>query len=135
MTVTGRCYCGHVRFEAKAEPLMKGQCYCRECQYFAGGAPNNFLAMPVGSFTYTAGAPKAFTRDDMDNAVTREFCPDCGTQLATRNAGWPFVVVKVGALDSPADFKPAVAIQVADKQPFHNVPDGVKQFERWPPMG
>jgi len=133
MAETGRCYCGQVRFESKAAALMKGQCYCRECQYISGGGPNNFVALPVDSFVYTTGAPRAFTRGDLANAVTREFCPDCGTHLATRRAGWPFVIVKVGALDDPAAFRPDVAIQVADKQPFHIVPEGVKQFERWPP--
>ena len=133
MPETGRCYCGQVRFEVNAAPLMKGQCYCRECQYISGGAPNNFLAIPADSFAYTSGAPKTFTRGDLANAVTREFCPDCGTHLATRNANWTYVIVKVGALDDPASFTPVVAIQLADKQPFHNVPEGVKQFDRWPP--
>ena len=133
MSLTGHCYCGRVRFEAKGSPMMKGQCYCRECQYISGGGPNNFLAMPADGFAYTQGAPKGFRRDDVDNAVTREFCPDCGTSLVTRNEGWPFVIVKVGPLDDPAQFRPAVAIQLADKQPWHNVPEGVKQFERWMP--
>ncbi len=134
MPITGRCYCGAVRFEADGGPMMKGLCYCRECQYIAGGAPNNFLAMPAEGFRYTAGAPKQFTRSDLGNPVTREFCPECGTSLATRNKAWPFVVVKVGALDDPAAFKPAVAMQVADKQPYQDVPEGVKTFDRWPPM-
>jgi hypothetical protein len=134
MPLTGQCYCGRVRFQADGEPLMKGQCYCRECQFISGGGPNNFVAMAVDGYRYTAGAPKQFSRGDLASPVTREFCADCGTSLATRGPGWPFVVVKVGPLDDPAAFKPQVAIQVADKQPFHVVPEGVAQFERWPPM-
>jgi len=122
-----------VRFEAKGEPMLTGQCYCRECQYISGGGPNNFVAMPAEGFTYTAGAPRSFKRKDIDNALTREFCPHCGTSLATRNAGWSFVVVKVGPLDDPSAFVPKVAIQLAEKQPWHKVADGVKQFERWLP--
>jgi hypothetical protein len=133
MPMTGRCYCGAVRFAAEGAPLMKGLCYCRECQFIAGGGPNNFIAMPAEGFRYTAGAPKTFARDDLAHPVTREFCPDCGTHLATRNDAWPYVIVKVGALDDPAVFRPVVAIQVADKQPFQSVPEGVKQFDRWPP--
>ena len=133
MALTGRCYCGQVQFRADGDPLMKGQCYCRQCQYISGGGPNNFLAMPVSGFAYTQGEPKQFSRPDVENAVTREFCPNCGTSLATRSEGWPYIVVKVGPLDEPASFEPRVAIQVADKQPFHNIPEGVKTFERWPP--
>ena len=132
MALEGGCYCGELRYKAEGEPMMKAQCHCRECQYISGGGPNNFFAMPVDGFAYTAGAPKAFKRDDIDNPRTREFCPDCGTSLTTRAEGRPFVIVKVGALDDPASFKPTVAIQVADKQPWHNIPEGLKQFDRWP---
>ncbi len=134
MRLTGRCYCGRVQFQADGDPMVSAQCYCRECQFISGGAPNNFVAMPVGGFAYTAGAPKAFARDDLPDPATREFCAECGTHLTTRNKSWPFVVVKVGALDDPAQFQPQIAMQVADKQPFHNIPEHVKQFERWPPM-
>jgi len=39
MKLTGRCYCGALRYEAGGDPLFKGQCHCRECQYIAGGMP------------------------------------------------------------------------------------------------
>jgi hypothetical protein len=133
MPMSGHCYCGSVRFQADGEPMMRGQCYCRECQYISGGGPNNFVAVPVEGFRYTAGEPRQFARSDLAHAVTREFCPECGTSLATRRPGWPFVILKVGALDDSAAFKPDIAIQLADMQPFHNVPEGVKQFDRWPP--
>ena len=38
-----------------------------------------FVAMPVGGFKYTADQPKQFSRSDLDRAVTREFCAECGT--------------------------------------------------------
>jgi len=133
MSLTGHCYCGRIHFEAAGEPLVKGLCYCRECQVIAGGGPNHFLAVPAEGFVYTKGAPKTFARDDLPRAVTREFCGDCGTPLTSRNPKWPFVIVKVGTLDDPAAFTPAVAMQLADKQPFHRVPEGLPQFDRWPP--
>ena len=84
--------------------MMKAQCHCRECQYITGGSPNVFVAMPVEGFAYTQGEPKGFTRPDLPRAVTREFCPDCGTHLATRPPGFPAVIVKVGTLDDPSQF-------------------------------
>jgi hypothetical protein len=71
----------------------------------------------------------------LPSPVTREFCPECGTQLATRAPGMPgAVMLKVGTLDDPAkDFRePQMVTFTCDKQPFHTVPDGVPAFERTP---
>jgi hypothetical protein len=132
MKLEGRCYCGNVRYVAEGEPMLQAQCHCRECQYITGGAPNTFIVMPAAGHKYTKGTPKAFTRSDLERAVTREFCPDCGTHLATKPPGRPVVVVKVGTLDDPAQFTPQMAIFTVDKQPFHQIPEGLKTFERRP---
>ena len=132
MKLEGGCYCGKVRYVAEGEPMRKGQCHCRECQFITGGAPNMFLVMPSAGFAYTKGAPKQFTRSDLEKPVTREFCPDCGTHLATKPPGRPVVVVKVGTLDDPRQYTPQMAIFTIDKQPFHQIPEGMKTFERRP---
>ena len=89
MKLTGGCYCGAVRYEAEGEPMMKAQCHCRECQYITGGSTNMFLVMPAAGFTYTGQAPKQFTRTDLERAVTREFCAECGTHVVTRPRAGP----------------------------------------------
>jgi hypothetical protein len=133
MKLEGGCYCGKVRYVAEGEPMRKGQCHCRECQFITGGAPNMFVVMPSAGFAYTKGAPKQFTRGDLENPVTREFCPDYGTHLATRPPGRPVIVVKVGTLDDPKLYGgPQMAIFTIDKQPFHQVPEGLPTFERMP---
>lgn len=132
MKLQGGCYCGAVRYEVDGEPMMKAQCHCRECQYITGGAPNTFIVMPLAGHKYTKGTPKSFTRSDLERAVTREFCPDCGTHLATKPPGRPVVVVKVGTLDDPKQYTPQMAIFTIDKQPFHQIPEGMKTFERRP---
>ena len=133
MKLEGGCYCGKVRYVAEGEPMRKGQCHCRECQFITGGAPNMFVVMPSAGFAYTKGAPRQFTRSDLENPVTREFCPDCGTHLATRPPGRPVIVVKVGTLDDPKLYGgPQMAIFTIDKQPFHHIPEGLPAFETMP---
>ena len=135
MPMTGRCYCGQVRYEAEGDPVFKGQCHCRECQYIAGGAENLFMLMPAAGFRYVEGTPKQFSRTDLEAPVTREFCPNCGTSLVTRIPRNPAVVVlKVGSLDDPKAYGgPQAVIWTRDAQPFHLMPDGVPRFEQLPP--
>ena len=137
MKVEGGCFCGAVRYAAEGEPVMKGQCHCRQCQYFAGGAPNIFLAMPVAGFKFTKGTPSAFERGDAPVLpAKREFCPTCGVQLTTHSSALPDVIfLKVGTLDEPSAFGgPDVAIFTCDQQAFHQVAPGVAAFEKLPPM-
>jgi hypothetical protein len=131
MKLEGGCYCGAVRYLAEGDPVMMAQCHCRECQYISGGSPNVFIAMRHEAFRYTKGAPKQFARKDLDTPVTREFCAECGTHMVTRPQH-PVVVIKVGTLDDPSQFKPQAAIYTIDKQPFHQIPEGVRSFERLP---
>jgi len=124
MKLEGGCYCRKLRYVAEGEPTLRAQCYCRECQYISGGSPNMFLLMPPEGFSYTKGSPKQFTRSDLDRAVTRDFCAECGTHILTRRPGLPAVILKVGTLDDPSVFgAPEMAIYTVDKQAFHQIPE------------
>jgi hypothetical protein len=92
-----------------------------------------FMLMPPAGFAYTKGAPKQFSRRDLENPVTREFCAECGTHILTRRPGLNAVVLKIGTLDDPALFGgPQMAIYTVDKQPFHQIAEGLPTFERLP---
>ena len=133
MRLDGGCYCGAVRYVAEGEPVLRAQCHCRACQHVSGGAPNLFMLMPAEGFRYTKGAPRTYTRPDKADAVTREFCAECGTHILTRRPGLNAVVLKVGTLDNPGLFgSPQMAIYTIDRQPFHQIPDGLPAFERLP---
>jgi len=134
MMLKGGCYCGSVRYVAEGEPAMRAQCHCRECQYITGGGPNYFMVVPPDGFRIEKGEPKRFTRSDIENPVTRLFCPECGTHLATAPPSHPMLVLKVGTLDDPAQYiGPQMAIFTVDRQPFHCIPEGLPSFERMPP--
>jgi len=133
MKITGHCYCGDLQYEAQGDPIMALQCHCRECQYFTGGNPNASIAMPLDGFRYTSGQPAQFTRTDLDQPVTRDFCGRCGTPLASRAPGLATaIILKVGAMDDPAVYEPAIAIYTCDKQPFHHIPEGLPAFDKVP---
>jgi len=134
MSHEGGCYCGALRYSTEGDPLAKVQCHCRECQYISGGSPNPVLAMPEAGFSYTQGSPKTFTRKDLDNPVTREFCAECGTHILARSPALPgAAILKVGTLDDPSVYgAPQMAIFACDRQSFHQLPDGVPAFDKGP---
>ena len=89
--------------------------------------------MPANGFSYTRGSPKQFARSDLEKPVTREFCGECGTHMVTRPRVTSAIVLKVGTLDDPSLFGgPQMAIYTLDKQPFHQIPEGLPSFERLP---
>jgi hypothetical protein len=134
MRIEGGCYCGALRYRMEGDPLFKGQCHCRECQYISGGHPNAVMGVPAGGFQYTKGSPKQFTRSDLERPVTREFCGQCGTHILAKPPGMPgALMLKVGTLDDPSVYgSPQMVIFTIDKQSFHHVPEGVPTFERLP---
>jgi hypothetical protein len=130
MAIEGGCYCGALRYAAEGEPLFRGQCHCRECQYITGGAPNVAFGMPESGFRYTKGKPKQFRRSDLEHPVSREFCAECGTHIGTRapHLAGTFIL-KVGTLDDPAIYAgPQSAIFTADMQSWHHIPEGIPTF-------
>ena len=133
MKTKGRCYCGIIRYEIDKQAEASFQCHCRECQYITGGHPNTVMAFPKESFNYVSGKPRKFTRQDIDTAVTRHFCENCGTAIGTESPARPnLMIVKVGTMDNPSAFIPQAAIFTCDAQPFHNLPRGIPQFKKRP---
>jgi len=133
MKISGGCYCGSLRYEANGDVEASIQCHCRECQYITGGNPNVIMIMPLTGFEFVKGIPKTFKRKDIEKAVTRLFCENCGTGIGTKNPNRPnSIILKVGTFDDPSIFKPDIAIFTIDKQKFHYIEDGLKSFERRP---
>ena len=133
MRISGGCYCGSLRYESVGDIEASIQCHCRECQYITGGNPNVIMIMPLNGFEFVKGVPKTFKRKDIENAVTRLFCENCGTGIGTKNPNRPnSIILKVGTFDDPSIFKPDIAIFTIDKQKFHHIEDGLKSFERRP---
>tara|TARA_B110001452_G_C14999154_1_gene349299 strand:- start:88 stop:489 length:402 start_codon:yes stop_codon:yes gene_type:complete len=133
MNIEGGCYCGNIRFKSDGKPEASMQCHCRECQYITGGNPNVIMIMPIDSFKFTKGQPQEFKRNDIENAVTRLFCNNCGTAIGTKTPTRAnSIILKVGTFDDPSIFDPKIAIFTCDKQKFHYIDNNVKSFNKRP---
>lgn len=107
---TGRCLCGAVTFTLAAEPLAARVCWCRDCQHLAANGTVNLL-VPAEALTVSGALAEHTRTADSGNAVTRQFCPACGTHLFARSSGRPqFRVVRAGNLDDPSSIRPTMNI-------------------------
>ena len=133
MKIQGGCYCGNIRYIAEGEPEASIQCHCRECQYITGGNPNVIMIMPINGFKFLKEEPQTFKRKDLDKAVTRLFCKECGTAIGTKSPARPnSIILKVGTFDNPSIFTASAAIFTIDKQKFHYIDKNIKEFDRRP---
>lgn len=105
--VTGRCFCGSVRFQFDHPPLAVRVCWCRDCQYLsAGNASVNAIFKVEGSSIRGETGDYA-SQADSGNTMSRRFCRQCGTPLFSQSSARPhLIVVRAGALDDPELARP-----------------------------
>ncbi len=130
---TGGCMCGAVRYECSAEPVMTGNCHCRDCQKASGGAFSPALAVPTVALKIAGGVKYYDTKGDSGQTVSRGFCPDCGARLFGKPQAAPDVtVIMAGSLDDPSWFRPAMDLYTASAQPWDYMSPELPKFPKMP---
>lgn len=135
-SIVGGCRCGAIRYEGTAEPVVAGNCHCRDCQQVSGSAFAANVLVPTDSLTFTQGNPKYHdVQADSGNRISRGFCAECGSPVVAKNSGSPqFIAIRVGSLDDPSWYRPAMEVYVASAQPWDHVNPDIPKFPQMPPM-
>ena len=109
--VTGRCFCGDVRYAVTGEPASVGICHCESCRRIAGAESVAWAVIPLSAFSITAGTPRSFNSSP---GVTRMHCSRCGTSLTYRVGERDFIDVTLGSLDEPETWIPEKEVFCAE---------------------
>lgn len=129
---TGRCLCGAVSFTLSADPLATRVCWCRDCQHLAANGTVNML-VPADALAVSGAVAEYIKTADSGSEITRQFCPNCGTQLFAKSSLRPqFRVVRVGNLDEPSSVKPSVNIWVSRAPEWACIDTALEQIEQQP---
>lgn len=127
MNLDGGCLCGNIRYRIERQPIDAGYCHCRLCQRASGAPTVAWLTMPVEGFRYLRGTVCAF---DSSEHHKREFCPDCGTQIAFRaRSNAATVDVTLCSLDNPAAIEPEYHIWCASRVGWLHIDDDLQKYE------
>ena len=131
---TGGCACGAVRYECSAEPMMMGNCHCRDCQKASGGPFVSIVGVPKEALKITGEVTYHEVKSDKGDPIKRGFCGKCGSRLFGMPSVAPFVGIAAGSLDDPSWYRPAFDIYTSSAQPWDYMNPELAKFPKMPPM-
>lgn len=131
--VRGRCLCGDVAFELVGQPEFVQNCHCSRCRRARSAAHATNAFFRREQLTWTRGE-QSVTRFDLPGAKRfgQDFCRRCGSPVARVVASTGYVVVPCGSLDDAPGRTPRGHIFVGSKAPWHQITDGLPQWEELP---
>lgn len=132
--IEGGCNCGAVRYMLAGKPLVTAQCHCRNCQRQSGSAFSVNLVVRQSEVETSGELTTWVDRDTYSgNPVYRRFCGTCGSPIFSDLAeSKGTTIIKLGTLDDPTAFAPAVSVWTTTRLCWVDLPDGQKCFERNP---
>jgi len=129
----GSCLCGAISFETRGDAVLVGNCHCTDCQKSTGAGHATIAGFPAAQVSLT-GTPKGYAKQaDSGNAVTRFFCPDCGSPLYSEVEAMPGVqFFKLGAFDTCSALAPTVSLYTKSAKGWDAPADGLPGFDTMP---
>jgi hypothetical protein len=110
-------------------------CHCRDCQQATGTAYAAGVLVPRDSVTITGAVNYYDVVGDSGKAISRGFCPNCGSRLFGKRASSDLISIMAGSLDDPSWFRPAMDLYAASAQPWDYLnPDLIKFDQSLPPQ-
>ncbi|EIJ43525.1 hypothetical protein BegalDRAFT_2684 [Beggiatoa alba B18LD] len=122
MSITGGCYCGHVRYViAQTQLTDVAICHCSVCRRISGGTHITWASVPLNAFQWTQGKPALYQSEP---SCQRYFCANCGTQLSLYTTLAPETMdISVTSLDNPDLYPPHKHIWVKNKLSWVSLAD------------
>ncbi len=128
--VEGGCLCGAVRYSG-GDAGGVGVCHCTHCQKTSGSAFSVNVFVKADTVTMTGPIASFSDIAESGRKVERKFCSVCGSSIASVAEAFPgMLIVKAGTLDDRSWVKPGVQVWAQSKQPWVDLGDGLKAFEK-----
>lgn len=134
MSVTGRCHCGAVQYEATGQPVHHALCHCGDCRRATGAPVVSWALFPRDHVAITGDEPRRYQSSAQGE---RWFCGKCGSSLFYVNETiFPGMIdIQSATLDDPDAFPVSLHIQVAERIGWMRNAHELPEFERYPNAG
>ena len=123
LPITGHCLCGATRYQASVAPLWSAHCHCQSCRRATASAFTSFFGIADGQWHWTGTAPATY---QSSAGVWRDFCANCGTQMAYRSDKFPNETHFYAAtLTDPTAYQPTEHVHSSEMLPWLHLADGL----------
>ncbi len=129
MTLSGKCYCGAVRYRVADEFQYALNCHCSNCRRTTGSAFKPFAGIEREKLTVTQGADKLLIYGQQPEKAHDAHCRVCGSLLYSLVRDGKWVHVTMGTLVDAPSIRPSAHIFVGSKAPWFTIADRLPQFE------
>ncbi|NJK52383.1 MAG: GFA family protein [Leptolyngbyaceae cyanobacterium SU_3_3] len=129
---TGGCLCGAIRYECSAEPVVMGNCHCRDCQRATGTAFAAGMLVPRNAVTIRGDVKYYDVVGDSGGIVSRGFCPICGSRLFSKPPIPELIGIMAGSLDDPSGFQPGMDLYTASAQLWDYMNPDLPKYAKFP---
>jgi hypothetical protein len=130
---SGGCLCGALRYEAVAEPMSQGHCYCADCRKASGSGFVPFMNFRSVDLRFRGEARQFRSRAWNGGEAVRNCCPICMSLVFGGEIGQSdSFTIYAGSLDDPSRFRPTVAIFAEGRPAWALIPPGLTVFDRMP---
>ncbi len=131
--LTGNCLCGNVSFKADGDIMMQGNCHCLDCQQVTGAAYATLVFMSENDVKITGETKKFEHKVDSGNSLTKDFCPNCGSQMFGANLGRPgSIALRAGSINEKAEIKPQFNVYASRKLDCVILDNNIPAFDKMP---
>ncbi len=122
MRLDGHRHCGHISFEAEADPEQVTVCHCTDCQTGTGSAFRVNIRAAAKRFKLKSGEPTRYvkTTAESGNVRVQGFCPKCGTPIYSTAPGDnpDMYMLRVGTLRQRDQLTPKQQIWFRSARPW-----------------
>ncbi|MEH6502827.1 MAG: GFA family protein [Cycloclasticus sp.] len=131
MTINGSCFCGAVTYKIDGKLRDARSCHCSMCRKAFSSQASAFARLNTDEFSWLTGENLLTTYESKTGSGI-QFCSKCGSTLCGTNEG-NVIGVTLGCVEGDPNIEIGMHIFVGSKATWEIIPDGVPEYEEWPP--
>jgi len=131
MSINGSCFCGEVKYKVEGSLRDAKSCHCSMCRKAFSSQASAFARLDAEDFSWISGE-KLLTTYESKTGAGLQFCSKCGSTLSGTYKG-NVMGVTLGCVEGDPKVEIGMHIFVGSKAVWETIPDGVLQYEEWPP--